>query len=69
MRSPGITATVDGKNKTLYMKSVASIEKSTKPNLQKTFAELGIVDSQELVVADVTSPNSMIFKIKFLDVE
>ncbi|GIY42974.1 NEDD8-activating enzyme E1 catalytic subunit [Caerostris extrusa] len=35
MKSPGITAIVDGKNKTLYMPSVASIEEATRPNLKR----------------------------------
>lgn len=35
MRQPGITATVNGKNKTLYMQSVEAIRKRTKDNLPK----------------------------------
>ncbi|KFM58999.1 NEDD8-activating enzyme E1 catalytic subunit, partial [Stegodyphus mimosarum] len=56
MKSPGITTSIDGKNKTLYMQSVASIEEATKPNLKKTLKELGIVDGQQIVVADSTTP-------------
>lgn len=67
MRAPGITANVNGKNKTLYIKTIASIEKATKPNLQKTLDELEIKSGQELVVADATSPNSLIFIINFSD--
>ncbi|GBL72009.1 NEDD8-activating enzyme E1 catalytic subunit, partial [Araneus ventricosus] len=36
MKSPGLTTNVGGKNKTLYMQSVASIEEATRPNLKKT---------------------------------
>lgn len=36
MKSPGITTTLNGKQKTLYMPSVPSIEEATRPNLKKT---------------------------------
>ncbi|RWS12304.1 NEDD8-activating enzyme E1 catalytic subunit-like isoform X2 [Dinothrombium tinctorium] len=64
MHSPGITTAVDGKNKTLYIQSVASIEEKTRPNLKKTLRELGLENGQMLFVADVTSPNSFIFVLK-----
>ena len=51
MKSPGVTTSVNGKNKTLYMQTVKSIEERTKENLKKTlkgkkhlipyYAELG----------------------------
>ncbi|XP_055952040.1 NEDD8-activating enzyme E1 catalytic subunit-like [Argiope bruennichi] len=63
MKSPGLTANINGKNKTLYMQSVASIEEATRPNLKKTLKELGIVDGQQIVVADSTTPSSLIFKL------
>lgn len=62
MKSPGLTTTIDGKNKTLYMPSIASIEEATRPNLKKSLKELGIVDAQQIVVADSTTPSSLIFK-------
>ncbi|XP_073448311.1 NEDD8-activating enzyme E1 catalytic subunit isoform X1 [Aquarana catesbeiana] len=65
MKSPAITATLDGKNKTLYLQTVASIEERTRPNLCKTLHELGLVDGQELAVADVTTPQTIIFKLHF----
>ena len=67
MKSPGVTTInpEDGKNKTLYMASVESIEKATRPNLKKTLEELNIRDGAELVVADATTPNAVIFKISF----
>uniref|UniRef100_A0A3Q3GM45 NEDD8-activating enzyme E1 catalytic subunit n=1 Tax=Labrus bergylta TaxID=56723 RepID=A0A3Q3GM45_9LABR len=65
MKSPAITATVEGKNKTLYLQSVASIEQRTRPNLSKTLKELGLSDGQELAVADVTTPQTMLFRLCF----
>ncbi|XP_036415733.1 NEDD8-activating enzyme E1 catalytic subunit isoform X2 [Colossoma macropomum] len=65
MKSPAITTTVDGKNKTLYLQTVASIEERTRPNLSKTLKELGLVDGQELAVADVTTPQTVLFKLSF----
>ncbi|KFP05314.1 NEDD8-activating enzyme E1 catalytic subunit [Calypte anna] len=65
MKSPAITATMYGRNKTLYLQSVASIEERTRPNLSKTLKELGLVDGQELAVADVTTPQTMLFKLHF----
>ncbi|KAI4882582.1 hypothetical protein NFI96_022171, partial [Prochilodus magdalenae] len=65
MKSPAITTTLDGKNKTLYLQTVASIEERTRPNLSKTLKELGLVDGQELAVADVTTPQTVIFKLSF----
>lgn len=36
MKAPGLTANIAGKNKTLYMQTVKSIEERTKENLKKT---------------------------------
>jgi len=64
MRNPGLTTTnAEGKNKTLYMSNIASIEQATRPNLKKTVKELGMGHGSELVVADVTSPNAIVFKL------
>jgi ubiquitin-activating enzyme E1 C len=65
MKAPGITAMVGGKNKTLYMQAVESIRQATKDNLKKSLKELGIEDGHELVIADVTTPKSLIFSIQF----
>lgn len=67
MKSPGITTAIKGKRKTLYIQSVESLEKQTRPNLKKSLKELGLVDGQEILVADVTSPNSLIFKLHLVD--
>lgn len=64
MRSPGITTCIDGKNKTLYMQSVKSIEEKTRENLKKTLKELGLVSGHELYVADITTPISLTFTLQ-----
>uniref|UniRef100_A0A674BSU5 NEDD8-activating enzyme E1 catalytic subunit n=1 Tax=Salmo trutta TaxID=8032 RepID=A0A674BSU5_SALTR len=64
MKSPAITATLEGKNKTLYLQTIASIEERTRPNLCKTLKELVLSDGQELAVADVTTPQTVLFKLK-----
>uniref|UniRef100_A0A8C4QY10 E2 binding domain-containing protein n=1 Tax=Eptatretus burgeri TaxID=7764 RepID=A0A8C4QY10_EPTBU len=46
MKCPAITATIHGRNKTLYMQTVASIEERTRPNLTKTLT--GEVFNNEL---------------------
>ena len=64
MKSPGLTTvTPEGKNKTLYMATVSSIEAMTRPNLKLTLTELGLETGSELVVADATSPNPVIVKL------
>ncbi|XP_029635081.1 NEDD8-activating enzyme E1 catalytic subunit isoform X1 [Octopus sinensis] len=63
MKSPGITTVIDGKSKTLYMKSVKSIEVKTRDNLKKTLKELGLTNGQEIYVADQTTPTSITFKL------
>ena len=64
MKAPGLTTVVEGHSKTLYMQNVKSIEERTKPNLKMTLKELGLVDGQELVVADVTTPSSLVFHLQ-----
>ncbi len=66
MKSPGATTSIGGRNKTLYMSKVASIEEATRPNLKKTLEELGLENGSELVVADPTTPSSVIFKLAFV---
>ncbi|XP_008549131.1 NEDD8-activating enzyme E1 catalytic subunit [Microplitis demolitor] len=67
MKDPGITANINGKNKTLYMHTVASIEVQTRVNLTKTLTELGLKSDMEINVADVTTPKTKIIKLKFLN--
>lgn len=67
MRSPGITAVINGKNRTLYLPHVASIERQTRDNLKKSLTEIGLADGSEIAVADVTNPNTVVFTLKFLN--
>ncbi|KFB44439.1 hypothetical protein ZHAS_00012224 [Anopheles sinensis] len=69
MKSPGLTALLEGKNKTLYMGTVKSIEEATKGNLTLSLTELGLKDGQEVMVADVTTPNTILIKLKILPTE
>lgn len=69
LKNPGLTTMVNGKNKTLYMSAVKSIEEQTRSNLTQSLHELNLVDGQELVIADATNPNSIIVKLKFTDNE
>lgn len=66
MKSPAMTATkTDGSgSKTLYMNSIRSIEEMTRPNLEKTLQELGLESGQEILVADVTSPQTIVFNLQ-----
>ncbi len=68
MKSPALTATkTDGSgSKTLYMSSIKSIEQMTRPNLEKSLHELELVDGQEILVADVTTPQTITFNLKFI---
>ncbi|XP_020281458.1 NEDD8-activating enzyme E1 catalytic subunit isoform X2 [Pseudomyrmex gracilis] len=65
MKSPGVTATIGGKNRTLYMQMVSSIEEKTRENLSKTLIELGLTNGSEINVADVTTPNTITLKLRF----
>jgi len=64
MKAPGVTTSVGGKNKTLYIQTVSSIEERTRPNLKLSLVDLGLQDGSELVVADSTSPASVVFVLK-----
>ncbi|OQV16361.1 NEDD8-activating enzyme E1 catalytic subunit [Hypsibius exemplaris] len=65
MRSPGITTKINGKSKTLYMPNVPMLEAQTRENLERSLADLGFLDGQELVVVDVTSPTARVLTVKF----
>lgn len=67
MKNPGLTTIIEGKNKTLYMPNVASIEAATRQNLKKSLDELGLTSGCELVVADSTSPRPLIVKLNLED--
>lgn len=68
----GITTVINGRNKTLYMPSIKSIEERTRDNLKKKITELGLFNGAEILVADVTTPSTISVKLKFtenMDVE
>lgn len=56
---------IDGKNKTLYMSTVKSIEERTRANLTQSLGELGLKDGQQINVADQTSPNTIVLQLKY----
>uniref|UniRef100_A0A8C7ZZU6 NEDD8-activating enzyme E1 catalytic subunit n=1 Tax=Oryzias sinensis TaxID=183150 RepID=A0A8C7ZZU6_9TELE len=59
MKSPAITTVLEGKNKTLYLQH--NVEES----VSFSATELGLSDGQELAVADVTTPQTVLFKLNF----
>lgn len=61
----GITTTVNGKNKTLYMSTVKSIEEKTRANLTMSLGELGLSDGHEILVADETTPLTVSVILKY----
>lgn len=61
----GITTMIDGKNKTLYMSTVKSIEERTRANLTQSLGELGLKDGQQIIVSDQTSPTSITLQLKY----
>lgn len=65
MKSPALTTTDEhSKNRTLYMQNIPYIEEQTRPNLKRSFHELGIRSGQQLYVADQTCPTTLIFTLK-----
>lgn len=64
----GITTIINGRNKTLYMSSIKSIEEKTRDNLKKKITELGLYNGAEILVADVTTPNTLTVKLKFSEI-
>ena len=42
-----------------------SIEEATRPNLKKSFRELGLETGYEVVVADATTPIPLTFRLNF----
>lgn len=51
MKSPGITTCTDGKNRTLYMQTVKSIEERTRCNLRKTLKGKLIFNCRKLWIS------------------
>ncbi|KAL7291826.1 hypothetical protein TKK_0014607 [Trichogramma kaykai] len=67
LKNPSITAKISGKNKTLYVENIASLEEQTRQNLSKSLFELGISNQTDLIVADSTAPSTFTFKVKVSD--
>ncbi|KAH8275385.1 nedd8-activating enzyme E1 catalytic subunit [Drosophila bipectinata] len=66
LKNPALTTVMkDGKQRTLYMSTVKSIEAATRKNLTQSLGELGLQDGQQLTVTDVTSPSAMTLQLKF----
>ena len=65
MKNPGLTAIIEGKNKTLYMSTVKSIEERTRCHLTMSLAELGLRDGHQLMVVDQTTPNTLTLQLKY----
>ncbi|KAJ3327839.1 hypothetical protein HDU76_011023 [Blyttiomyces sp. JEL0837] len=51
--------------KSLYMTAPRALEVATRPNLEKTLADLGVSDGEELTVTDEALPISMRLTVKF----
>lgn len=67
LKSPSLVTQISGKNRTLYMSTVASIEVATRQNLKLSLNELQLEDGQIIHVADSTAPNNLTFILKFSD--
>lgn len=67
LKSPGATTILDGKNKTLYIPNIPSLEEATRENLPKTLQELGLSNNQEITVTDVTSPKTLRIRLSYLN--
>jgi ubiquitin-activating enzyme E1 C len=62
LKKPSVRA----EGKTLYMQSPPSLEAQTRPNLDKTLAELGLVEGQEIGVTDPAFATVVFkFRLKF----
>ena len=68
MKSPGVLAVINNKNRTLYMSSVASIEESTRENLKKSLRELSLTNNTKLIITDSTRPTSLEMILKYPEI-
>ena len=62
MRSPGLRTVLDGKPKTLYMQTVASLKEATKGNLKKTLKG----ENQVLSIQRIKHPSGKILEFQFV---
>ncbi|KAH8180074.1 thiF family protein [Sarocladium implicatum] len=63
LKKPSVRA----EGKTLYMQVPPSLEEQTRPNLDKTIAELGLENGQQIVVTDPAFPLEFNFFLRFKD--
>eukprot|EP01147_Barroeca_monosierra_P002066 gene2066-5125_t len=63
LSAPGITASIGGKRKTLYMSKPPALEEATRPNLNKSLQELGLEPSQIIQVVDVNAVGAIRFQL------
>lgn len=68
MKSPGILSESDGKNRTLYMSTVPSIEERTRDNLKKTLKELNLLNGSKLLITDPTNPTTIEVILRFAEI-
>ncbi|KFG87491.1 hypothetical protein MANI_025424 [Metarhizium anisopliae] len=61
LKKPSIRA----EGRTLYMQFPPGLEKQTRPNLDKTIMDLGLIDGQQVVVTDPAFPLEFNFFFKF----
>lgn len=65
LTSPSLTTILSEKSKTLYMSNIPSLEEATRPNLEKTLAQLEVSNDQQIIVTDATSPKAI--TLRFLE--
>uniref|UniRef100_A0A915KI89 NEDD8-activating enzyme E1 catalytic subunit n=1 Tax=Romanomermis culicivorax TaxID=13658 RepID=A0A915KI89_ROMCU len=65
MKNPAISGFTPEFN-TLYVGNIPSIEEKTRPNLKKSLKELNLKDGTEIYVADVTTPNTVKYKLHLM---
>jgi len=68
MMKPNLITMVGGRNKTLYSFSPA-LEKATKPNLEKTLSELGLLEGQIIIGTDRSTPKQLKLELHLTDDE
>lgn len=49
------------------MSSIKSIEERTRDNLKKKITDLGLYNGAEILVADVTTPNTITIKLNVIE--
>lgn len=65
IKSPSLTAVIGGESKTLYVSNIPALEEQTRPNLDKSWTELGLGEGQEVLVTDPIFKLPVTFKLSF----